>query len=123
MSDKTPSLSQYFAVDNRNKSDVQVSFTNEITEATKKLGNLQLESVSKSEPEVCRLFVETAPAAKNPTAAFFDLIGNPSKNNDETIPDLGLPADVSYIRIKYFPLFASILYVLGWLLPEGSYRI
>lgn len=110
MSDKTPSLSQYFVVDNRNKSDVQVSFTNEITEATKKLGNLQIENVSKSEPEVCRLFAETAPQVKDPTAAFFDLIGNPSKGTEETsVPDLGLPADVSLGVNTFRPL--SVIYL------------
>lgn len=117
MSDKTPSLSQYFTVDNRNKTDVQVSFTNEITEATKKLGNLQLENVSKSEPEVCRLFAETAPQVKDPTAAFFDLIGNSSKTNEETMPDLGLPADVSFvmeINVVHSSIWVCVF--LGWIL-------
>lgn len=97
MSDSTtPSLSQYFGSKNENKSD----FFKDIVEASNKIGSLQLvdnKKNNKNEPEVCRIFSETPPQQKDPTAAFFDLIGNPAINSNPggIVSDLGLSsADV-----------------------------
>lgn len=89
MSDSTtPSLSQYFGAKNENKSD----FSRDLTEASNKIGSLQLVDNNKNEPEVCRIFSETPPQQKDPTAAFFDLIGNPAINSNPggIVSDLGL---------------------------------
>lgn len=74
----TPSLSQYFGTTSEQKSKSAEDFSNVLSEATSKINNLQLEDNLKNEPEVCRLFAETPVQPKDPTAMFFDLIGNPS---------------------------------------------
>lgn len=74
-----PSLSQYFG----EKTDDQIKtidLSQELSEASTKITDLKLDdnlpSAKKNEPEVCRIFAETPPQAKNQTTSFFDLIGN-----------------------------------------------
>lgn len=93
--DTTPSLSQYFGSTDI-KQD-QLDFTQEITAASNKICDLKLEdnqkSANKNEPEVCRIFAETPPQPKDPTAAFFDLIGNSHTTGaNGIISDLGISA-------------------------------
>ncbi|KAJ8978599.1 hypothetical protein NQ317_006887 [Molorchus minor] len=88
-----PSLSQYFG-ESDNKQD-QLDFTQEITEASSRINNLKLDdnqlNSNKDEPEVCRIFAESPPQPKDPTAAFFDLIGNnKTTGTNGIISDLGI---------------------------------
>lgn len=87
-------LNQYFATDDltpkTEESDV-------VDDASIKMGSLKLDdnvSETKSEPEVCRIFAETPPQPKDPTAAFFDLIGTNSGASGGIISDLGISTDV-----------------------------
>ncbi|CAG9821275.1 unnamed protein product [Phaedon cochleariae] len=91
-----PSLSQYFG-SNENSED-RTDFSKEVTEATAEIINLKLADgkkiIAKNEPEVCRLFSEPTPQARDPTAAFFDLIGsNQNTGTNGIISDLGLPTN------------------------------
>nr|CAH7769502.1 unnamed protein product [Callosobruchus chinensis] len=82
-------------------------FSQELLDATAKVGSLKIEdndsTAAKNEPEVCRIFSETAIQPKDSTAAFFDLIGsNGATDNNGIISDLGLPKtneDVYFGRI------------------------
>ncbi|KAG5894701.1 hypothetical protein JTB14_034749 [Gonioctena quinquepunctata] len=87
-----PSLSQYFATNEKDQTD----FSQVLTETTGQINSLKIDdnhkSTIKNEPEVCRIFSEPAPQPRDPTAAFFDLIGNNSKTGSNgIISELGLP--------------------------------
>ncbi|KAL3288450.1 hypothetical protein HHI36_002895 [Cryptolaemus montrouzieri] len=91
----TPSLSQYFVQSDKTKSE-KSDISLELSDASNKLDILKLEdnqpsSQNKNEPIVCRLFSENAQQPKDPTAAFFDLIGSShSTNRNGVISELGL---------------------------------
>ncbi|XP_072376597.1 trafficking protein particle complex subunit 12 [Diabrotica undecimpunctata] len=93
--DTVPSLSQYFGATG-NKED-QIDFSQELIDTTGQISNLNIEdnqkTTNKNEPEVCRIFSETPMQSKDPTEAFFDLIGNTSQMTgaNKVISDLGLP--------------------------------
>lgn len=84
-----PSLSQYFGTDD---GDVDAK---DLQEVSDKINNINLNENKdvKNEPEVCRMFTETPTQPKDPTAAFFDLIGNPTSNlnNSGIVNDFNLP--------------------------------
>ena len=105
MAAKTPSLSQYFG------SEVKInsSFSAELAEASKRVSNLRIDesgNKERNEPEVCRIFSEVPVQSKDHTAAFFDLIGNPSTSSTVRggLNDLGFSTDVGiqlfYISVK-----------------------
>lgn len=95
-------LNQYFSSEDLNQTTGTEEVdhtTGDIVEASKQLSKLKLNddaSHSKSEPEVCRIFAETPPQPKDPTAAFFDLIGNStsSEMNSGIMSSLGMSSDV-----------------------------
>lgn len=94
-------LNQYFSSsDETNEITQQTDAVDDIIEASNKIGSLKLDdstSSARNEPEVCRIFAETPPQPKDPTAAFFDLIGNTSTASSSSgiITDFGIPpADV-----------------------------
>ncbi|EFA06807.1 trafficking protein particle complex subunit 12 [Tribolium castaneum] len=74
-----PSLSQYFGEKTDDKVKT-IDLSEELNEASTKITDLKLDdnlpSAKKNEPEVCRIFAETPPQAKDQTTSFFDLIGN-----------------------------------------------
>ena len=84
MTDSTPSLSQYFGEKTDDKIKT-IDFSQELSEASTKINDLKLDdnltSANKNEPEVCRIFAETPPQAKDQTTSFFDLIGNNHTGN------------------------------------------
>ncbi|VEN49981.1 unnamed protein product [Callosobruchus maculatus] len=91
---KTPSLTQYFGGP-EGDNDEQC-FPQDLLDATAKVGSLKIEdnnsTSAKNEPEVCRIFSETAIQPKDSTAAFFDLIGGKrTADSNDIISDLGLP--------------------------------
>ncbi|XP_074037480.1 trafficking protein particle complex subunit 12 isoform X2 [Leptinotarsa decemlineata] len=92
----SPSLSQYFAT-NETKKD-QTDFAKVLTETAGQINSLKIDdnhkSDTKNEPEVCKIFSEPAPQPRDPTAAFFDLIGNSSNTGaNGIISDLGLSSN------------------------------
>lgn len=108
---KQPSLMQYFGSDDNEKMRGEVA--TEISETAKQMESLKLERDEvineKKEPAVCRIFAETPVEPKDPTAAFFDLLGNDNLKTvaSGVIAPLGLTskADVSskklpLVRIK-----------------------
>nr|CAI5863784.1 unnamed protein product [Callosobruchus analis] len=106
VSDSTaPSLNQYFGAPEGKKDEP--GFPQDLLDATAKVGSLKIEdnnsTIAKNEPEVCRIFSETAVPPKDSTAAFFDLIGgNRSTDSHGIISDLGLPRtneDVYFGRV------------------------
>ncbi|CAG9766054.1 unnamed protein product [Ceutorhynchus assimilis] len=95
MTDQKPSsLNHYFG---RDPEKEQTDFTKELTDATDKISNIRLDNIDKNsqkqEPQVCRIFSETSVEPKDPTAAFFDLIGNDGSKGSSggIMSDLGLP--------------------------------
>ncbi|XP_022913760.2 trafficking protein particle complex subunit 12 isoform X2 [Onthophagus taurus] len=97
MSGNPSQLSQYFS--SGKSSEAQVTYTNELNEAITSIGSLQLgrNEQSSSEPEVCRIFSETLPQPKDPSAAFFDLIGNPSRTTEqESAGEMSFAPDDGY---------------------------
>lgn len=100
---KPPSLTHYFGTSDHEKD--QIDFTKELTETTDKISSIRLgqddnSKPKKKEPEVCRIFAEAPVEPKDPTAAFFDLIGNDRSKagSGGIMSDLGLPTknEVSY---------------------------
>lgn len=86
-------LNQYFAEDESNQ-NVQRS-QSDIVDVTKQVASIKLDDeikISKDEPQVCRIFAETPPQPKDPTAAFFDLIGSSSSTSTSgaTLTDFGM---------------------------------
>lgn len=94
-----PNLNQYFGPkQSKLTSHAAVDLADEVEEATNKVEDLHLQEGKKNEPEVCRLFTENPTHPKDPTAAFFDLIGNSSSAGavGSISTDLDLPMiDVS----------------------------
>ncbi|XP_056631010.1 trafficking protein particle complex subunit 12 [Diorhabda sublineata] len=93
--DTVPSLSQYFGATG-NKED-QIDFSQDLIEAKSQIStHSNVEDNKKSnkiEPEVCRIFSETPSQSKDPTEAFFDLIGSSNHiTHNKVISDLGLPS-------------------------------
>lgn len=92
-------LNQYFSSnDETNDSTKHTDVLDDIAEASNRIGSLKLEdsvNSTKNEPEVCRIFAETPPQPKDPTAAFFDLIGNASTASSSSgiITDFGIPSE------------------------------
>ncbi|CAH0550758.1 unnamed protein product [Brassicogethes aeneus] len=87
-----PSLSQYFGAEEN------INLDNGINDTSNKIKDIQLNdepnAVDKQEPEVCRLFSESLPQPKDPTAAFFDLIGNShTTGSNGLISDLGITSN------------------------------
>ncbi|KAF2883543.1 hypothetical protein ILUMI_22607 [Ignelater luminosus] len=107
MSDNpTPSLSQYFGTTTEQKSKSAEDFSNVLSETTSKINNLQLEDNLKNEPEVCRLFAETPVQPKDPTAMFFDLIGNSgsvSAGDDGFSPRVAVGSEADRRRDAWIP--------------------
>ncbi|XP_076260001.1 trafficking protein particle complex subunit 12 [Rhynchophorus ferrugineus] len=99
---KPPSLTQYFGSDDEK---TQSDAANEILETAKQMESLKLERDEvvneKKEPAVCRIFAETPVEPKDPTAAFFDLLGNDNlkTTGGGVITPLGLASktDETYI--------------------------
>lgn len=90
---KQPTLSQYFGTDKESDIDAAKDLEN----VSDKINNIRLDDKeeTKNEPEICRIFMETPPQPKDPTAAFFDLIGNPATATAGIVTELGLSnADV-----------------------------
>lgn len=85
-------ISQYFEGDT-----VQLTAKDDVDDVAKQMTDLKVADKPKDEPEVCRLFAEAPPQVKDPTAVFFDLIGNPSSSQaGGMVSDLELPnAEVS----------------------------
>lgn len=89
-------LNQYFSED-ENAQQSQ----DDIIDVTKQVASIKLNDetkASKDEPQVCRIFAETPPQPKDPTAAFFDLIGSTSSTSTSgaTLTDFGMSStDVS----------------------------
>lgn len=111
-----PSLSQYFGSE-EHKQESETS--NDILETSNRITNLKLDDSikdqPKNEPEVCRIFAEAMPPAKDSTAAFFDLIGNSHTTaTNGLISDLGISTnnDVSYLLYNKF-VFNNL--VLGYI--------
>lgn len=97
-----PTLSQYFGGEDQEKTDDDVPLV------TEKMSNVQImdgldeetRKLSKSEPEVCRMFTAALPQPRDPSAAFFDLIGSPTTSGGTSdagiVTDFTLPnSDVS----------------------------
>lgn len=118
MSDDTKLLlNQYFSSNEETSQITQQADTvDDISETSNKISSLKLDDSSKNtknEPEVCRIFAETPPQPKDPTAAFFDLIGSTSTASSSSgiITDFGIPSgDVhtsifSYVFFSYFFTF------------------
>ncbi|KAJ8963409.1 hypothetical protein NQ318_018889 [Aromia moschata] len=97
MSDNAASsLSQYFGSPD-DKRD-QLDFAQELSDASSRIGGLKLDDnqrgADQNEPEVCRMFAESPPQPKDPTAAFFDLIGNSHVSAASgIISDLGISSN------------------------------
>lgn len=90
MSDNpAPSLSQYFG-----STDSSKEFSNHLNDASNKIQQLKLDDNLKSVPtkkdsDLSKLFTE-APQPRDPTASFFDLIGNRMQTSQNgIISDLG----------------------------------
>lgn len=104
MAESNSNLSQYFSSDKQ-------SINDSVNDTSGKISNLQISEKKNEEIEVCRLFAETQSHVKDPTASFFDLIGNPNTNANPggMVSELELPAsDVclfDYYRNKYFICF------------------
>lgn len=94
-------LNQYFSSEDESNQNVQ-RFESDVVDVGKQVASLKLDDevqTSKDEPQVCRIFAETPPQPKDPTAAFFDLIGSTSSSSASgaTITDFGMSStDVSY---------------------------
>lgn len=90
---KPPSLTQYFGTTDHEKE--QMDFSKVLTDTTDKISSIRLgpEEKPANEPEVCRIFAEIPAEPKDPTANFFDLIGNDKgkANSAGIISDLDLP--------------------------------
>lgn len=105
MSEENKSLlNQYFSED-ENAQNAQRP-QSDIIDMTKQVASIKLDDeikASKDEPQVCRIFAETPPQPKDPTAAFFDLIGSSTSSNSTsgaTLTDFGMSStDVSYSKL------------------------
>ncbi|XP_044263196.1 trafficking protein particle complex subunit 12 [Tribolium madens] len=89
-----PSLSQYFGEKTDDKVKT-IDLSEELNEASTKITDLKLvddnlPSAQKNEPEVCRIFAETPPQAKDQTTSFFDLIGNNHSVSNGLISNLDI---------------------------------
>lgn len=74
-----PNLSQYFGPPKQPKltSHAAVDLADEVDEAAAGVKRVRLREEAGDEPEVCRLFAAEASAKpSDPTASFFDFIGN-----------------------------------------------
>lgn len=90
-------LNQYFSSDDESNQNVHRS-QGDVVDVAKQVASLSLDDEVKDEPQVCRIFAETPPQPKDPTAAFFDLIGSTSSTSTSgaTITDFGMSStDVS----------------------------
>lgn len=104
MSEENKSLlNQYFTSEDESNQNPQ----GDIVDVAKQVASLRLDEGSESgqdEPQVCRIFAETPPQPKDPTAAFFDLIGSTSSNastSAATITDFAMSStDVSSISFS-----------------------
>lgn len=87
-------LNQYFSEDSGKTPVKEV-----VAEASVRMGSLNLDdddkSSSKTEPEVCRIFSATMAQPKDPTAAFFDLIGGPTANTGGVMSNFGMASQPS----------------------------
>lgn len=96
MSDNSiPNLSQYFGLSQSSQElSSQLNETSDIIQNLK-IDDNQQSAPSKTEPGLSKLFTESS-LPKDPTASFFDLIGNNQMNSDSNgiISDLGIPANV-----------------------------
>lgn len=117
-----PSLTHYFGTSDNDKE--QPDFSRQLTEATDLISSITLDEddsskPKKKEPEVCRIFSERPVEPKDPTAAFFDLIGNdrskveggliselglPTKNEDTYIPRVSAGAEADRRRDAWIPI-------------------
>lgn len=113
MSEENKSLlNQYFSSeDDGNQNSLRGQ--DDITDMSKQVASIRLDDeikCNKDEPQVCRIFAETPPQPKDPTAAFFDLIGSSSSTTSTsgaTLTDFGMSStDVS---IRQNLLLFSIL--------------
>lgn len=112
---KQPTLSQYFGTDNNDGDDdvddSSVKGAKDLQNLTNKVNNINIDSDNKrdakNEPEVCRIFTETPIQPKDPTAAFFDLIGNPANN----IATSGIVTDFTLPNIDVRPFINCICLV------------
>lgn len=102
---KQPTLSQYFGTDNNgdDENDNEKG-AKDLQDLTNKVNKIDIDGDNKrdakNEPEVCRLFTETPTQPKDPTAAFFDLIGNPANSIAASgiVTDFSLPStDVRWL--------------------------
>lgn len=102
MSEENKSLLNQYFTEEESTQNVQQS-QGDIIDMTKQVASIKLDDeikASKDEPQVCRIFAETPPQPKDPTAAFFDLIGSTSSASTSaaTITDFGMSStDVSKI--------------------------
>lgn len=100
MSEENKSLLNQYFTEEEPTQNVQQSH-GDIIDMTKQVASIKLDDeirASKDEPQVCRIFAETPPQPKDPTAAFFDLIGSSSSTSTSgaTITDFGMSStDVS----------------------------
>ncbi|ERL92356.1 trafficking protein particle complex subunit 12 [Dendroctonus ponderosae] len=117
---KTPSLTQYFGATDHEKE--QMDFSKVLTDTTDKINSVRLgqEERPTNEPEVCRIFAEIPAEPKDPTANFFDLIGNdkgkvnsagiisaldlPTNNEDTYIPRVSTSAEADRRRDAWIPI-------------------
>ncbi|XP_018335736.1 trafficking protein particle complex subunit 12 [Agrilus planipennis] len=87
-----PSLSKYFGTPETTNKTGNQDFSN-VEETTEKLNSFHIKDNSKIEPVVCRIFSETSNEPKDPTAAFFDLIGNGSSTDSGISSNLGISSE------------------------------
>lgn len=88
-----PNLSQYFG-----STDSSQGFSNQLNDASNKIQQLKLDDNQQSVPpkkdsDLSKLFTE-APQPKDPTASFFDLIGNNQMHTSSNgiMSELGFPS-------------------------------
>ncbi|XP_066154669.1 trafficking protein particle complex subunit 12 [Euwallacea fornicatus] len=138
-----PSLTKYFGTEKEFKDDDRER-TESKTIDTISSNRLDHNNGQPEEPQVCRIFAETPVEPKDPTAAFFDLIGNnlnavgsagsggimsdlelPNKQEDPYIPPVSISAETDRRRDAWIPnertrqaLIASMTSAPGTYVPD-----